>query len=636
MTSQANNHALLLISWMRWYTRVILILGVFFLMIFAIRQSPASLVIALSMLLVFLPTAVFGSFQAKRGHANPAIFSIAFVCWSLSLLVAGRGIVALPATLPVAMLPLIIALPYISNRGLLGIALTTLLVCIVASVMTLFDPVLPSSLNAETLGIIMVPVISLALGLAVFGLWHVGSLLRNVNADAESVNRTLTISERLLEQKVLDRTADLQSALAEISDIENIATTVNVTLDLDEVIAAMRNALQRVFKFDNISIFLLDNDRNSLIVDRVAGLELDPESQGNVLESGLSLTDEHNVVVASFINNKSLLVPDISTEQITQMSPSDRSLLDINPVKSVLMCPLSIEDKTIGVVSFGRLHETMHLEADEIDRILRYVTPLATVIRNARLFDETREARAAAIQSSQAKSRFLANMSHELRTPLNAIIGYSEMLLEDAEDEGHRQYLDDLQKIHGSGMYLLELISSVLDLTKIEAGKLELSLARFDVQELIDEVALHTKPLVEKNANQLILQDNVNLGVMYSDATKIRQVLVNLLSNAAKFSEKGTVGIGATRESKPGGDRIYFTVTDTGIGLTDDQIDHIFDAFTQVDESASRKYGGSGLGLTISREYCEMLGGEISVQSEPGKGSTFIVSLPADMPASGA
>jgi len=306
----------------------------------------------------------------------------------------------------------------------MGLAIGTLLVCITAITLTLFDPILPSNLDEETLAIIMVPITSLVLGLAIFGLWHVGSRLRKVLSETESINRALALSEKSLEQKILDRTVDLENALAEISDIENIAVAVNVTLDLDDVIAAMRKALQRVFDFDNISVFLLDEERQSLIIHRVAGFELDAEKHGKVLQNGLSLTDKSNTIVAVLLRNKSLLIPEITEEQKPMMSESDRYLLDINPVRSVLVCPLEIEGKTIGVVSFGRLQNNMYLEPSDVDRIQRYVTPLATVIRNARLFDETREARAEAIESSQAKSQFLANMSHELRTPLNAIIGY--------------------------------------------------------------------------------------------------------------------------------------------------------------------------------------------------------------------
>lgn len=629
----SNDHSTLLIRWMRWYSRVILFIGVFFLVVFAIRQSPASLVIASIMIFVYFPLSLYGSSKARQGQSNPALFSIAFVCWSLTLVVASRGVTALPVTLPLAMLPIIISLPYISPRGLMWLAVTTLLVCITGTTLTLFEPLLPSSLDDRTLALIMLPITSLALGLAIFGLWHVGSRLRKVLSETESMNRALALSERSLEQKIHDRTADLENALAEISDIENIAVAVNVTLDLDDVIAAMRKALQRVFEFDNISVFLLDEESQSLIIHRVAGIELNPAKHGEVLQNGLSLTDKSNIIVAALLRNKSLLIAEITEEQKPLMSESDRYLFDINPVKSVLVCPLEIEGKAIGVVSFGRLQDSMHLETQDVDRIQRYVTPLATVIRNARLFDETRKAKAEAIESNQAKSQFLANMSHELRTPLNAIIGYSEMLMEDAEDQDHDQYLEDLGKIHGSGIFLLELIRGVLDLTKIEAGKLDIAMSEFNVSDLLDEVVSTSLPLVQKNDNEFVVPKPETLGKMNSDMTKIRQILLNLLSNSAKFTEQGRVSLVTSCELRESGNWINFMVTDTGIGMTTEQAEHAFEAFTQADESTSRKYGGTGLGLTITREFCEMLGGGITVETALGKGSTFTVSLPAQGPA---
>jgi signal transduction histidine kinase len=629
---ESNDNFSLLIRWMRWYSRVILFIAIFLFVVYALRQSLASLMIASVMTIVYFPLTLYGSHKARQHQPGPALFSVAFVCWSLALIVSGRGTVALPVTLPLAMLPMIISLPYISSRGLIGLAFGTLLVCIAATTLTLFDPFLPSSLDERTLAIIMVPINSLALGLATFGLWHVGSRLRKVLSETESINQALLVSERSLEQKIKDRTADLENALAEISDIENIAMAVNVTLELDDVISAMRKALQRAFTFDNISVLLLDKDKHSLAVHHVAGIELDLEKHDGVLKDGLSLNDKDNIFVATLLRRKSLLIPEITQEQFPAMSPSDRALLEINPVRSILICPLEIEDKCIGVVSFGRLQESMYLDPEDIDRIQRYVTPLATVIRNARLFDESRGAKAEAIHSSQAKSQFLANMSHELRTPLNAIIGYCEMIIEDVEDDGHQQYLDDLQKIHASGLFLLELIGSVLDLTKIEAGKLKVSLSYFSVDELIDEVVSASLPLMKSNDNELLVSDHEPLGQMHSDKSKVQQVLLNLLSNAAKFTGNGNVQLRATRELRNDSSWLMFSVTDNGIGMSPEQLEHVFEAFTQADESTSRKYGGTGLGLTISREFCELLGGEIKVKSEINNGSVFTVALPANPP----
>src|SRR5262249_45121179 len=226
------------------------------------------------------------------------------------------------------------------------------------------------------------------------------------------------------------------------------------------------------------------------------------------------------------------------------------------------------------------------------------------------------------------KSAFLANMSHELRTPLNAIIGYSEMLQEEAEDVGQEDFVPDLKKIHGAGKHLLALINDILDLSKIESGKMELVLETFDVKALIDDVKSTILPLVERNGNNLEVHYPPDLPAMHADVTRVRQVLFNLLSTASKFTEGGTISLDVSRESGPAGEWISFKVQDTGIGLTPAQLGKLFQAFSQADASTSRRYGGTGLGLVISRRFCQMMGGDITVESEFGKGSTFIVRLP--------
>jgi Amt family ammonium transporter len=239
-------------------------------------------------------------------------------------------------------------------------------------------------------------------------------------------------------------------------------------------------------------------------------------------------------------------------------------------------------------------------------------------------------AKEAAEAASRAKSTFLANMSHELRTPLNAIIGYSEMLREDADDGGYAEITPDLEKIRTAGKHLLELINNILDLSKIEAGRMDLYVERFSVAALVDEAAATVAPLVEKSGSRLLLDLAPELGEMHADLTKVRQVLLNLLSNAAKFTEAGTVTLRARRRDEDA--TVVFQVADTGIGMTPEQVGRLFQDFTQADASTTRKYGGTGLGLSISRRFCELLGGEITVASVPGVGSTFTVTLPAGHP----
>jgi signal transduction histidine kinase len=230
--------------------------------------------------------------------------------------------------------------------------------------------------------------------------------------------------------------------------------------------------------------------------------------------------------------------------------------------------------------------------------------------------------------ASEYKSAFLANMSHELRTPLNAIIGYSEMLQEEAADLDQEDFIPDLQKIHAAGKHLLVLINDILDLSKIEAGKMDLSLETFDLASMLDDVATTVRPLVEKNANTLVVSRSDELGTMRADLTKMRQSLFNLLSNASKFTQRGTISLEVTRRTVERQEWITFRVSDTGIGMTPEQMAQLFQPFAQADRSTTRQYGGTGLGLAITKRFCQMMGGDVTVESEVGQGSTFIIKLP--------
>ncbi|HLY27667.1 MAG TPA: response regulator [Aggregatilineales bacterium] len=268
-------------------------------------------------------------------------------------------------------------------------------------------------------------------------------------------------------------------------------------------------------------------------------------------------------------------------------------------------------------------HREAELKLENRDELAQ----VATSFKNIAV--EMMTARDEAVEANKAKSAFLANMSHELRTPLNAIIGYSELLEEEFNDVGQDEFIPDVQKIRTSGKHLLSLINDVLDLSKIEAGKMDLYLETFDISSMIQEMVTTVKPLMSKNNNQLVVNDGQALGTMVADQTKVRQVMLNLLSNASKFTQQGTITVDVLREHGASGDWLTFRVTDSGIGMTQEQLSRLFQDFTQADSSTTRKYGGTGLGLSISRRYCQMMGGDIFVSSQEGKGSTFTVRLPA-------
>ena len=242
--------------------------------------------------------------------------------------------------------------------------------------------------------------------------------------------------------------------------------------------------------------------------------------------------------------------------------------------------------------------------------------------------EELLKAKHAAEEASRAKSTFLANMSHELRTPLNAIIGYSEMLEEETRESGKSDSVQDLRKIQSAGKHLLALINDVLDLSKIEAGKMGLHLENFEVPVLIDEMITTLQPAAAKNSNKIHVRIAENVGSMRADVTKVRQILFNLLSNACKFTEQGTISVEVDQERFEGRDCVRFRVSDTGIGITPQQKENLFHEFSQADASISRKYGGTGLGLAITYRFVQLMKGRISVESAPGEGAKFTVFLP--------
>ena len=294
----------------------------------------------------------------------------------------------------------------------------------------------------------------------------------------------------------------------------------------------------------------------------------------------------------------------------------------------MLAVPLLREGNPIGVIFLSR-QSVRPFTSKQIDLASTFADQAVIAIENVRLFDEIQDKSRQLAEASERKSQFLASMSHELRAPLNAIIGLTEMMVANAARFGTEKAQEPLRRVNAAGTHLLSLINEVLDLSKIEAGKLELNTEPVSLARLIDEVIGTAGQLAEKNKNRLVVEAQENLGALTADPMRLKQILLNLLSNACKFTKEGEVAL-RVRKVVDGRDWVELAVADSGIGMTAEQQAKLFQDFTQADSLTARRYGGTGLGLAITRKLARMMGGDVTVASEPGKGSIFTVRLPDD------
>src|SRR5579883_249380 len=450
----------------------------------------------------------------------------------------------------------------------------------------------------------------------------IGSILLYRKEVRPFTDKEITLLEAFADQAVV--AIEHARQFEELAALTEVSQVVNSSLDFQTVLGEIVRHAVRLSRSDAGVIFEYDAATRAFelqAIYRVSGA-LDAALRAERVQLGAG------AVGRAAADRVSVQIADLQAEGGGRL----RDVTTREGYRAILAVPLLREGEVVGALAALR-KVAGHFAPSTVRLLETFANQSVLAIQNARLYQEL-EAKSRELEvASRAKSDFLANMSHELRTPLNAIIGYSEMLQEDAADLEPEDFVPDLEKIHTAGKYLLELINSVLDLSKVEAGKMELYLEQFAVAELIRDVTNIVQPLIAKNQNTLRVDLPPDLGVMRADRTKLRQTLFNLLSNAGKFTERGTITLTAARAADDGRDWLTFRVADTGIGMTPEQVGRLFQAFSQADAATTRKYGGSGLGLAISRHFCRLMGGDVTVESALGAGTTFTVRLPAEVPA---
>jgi signal transduction histidine kinase/DNA-binding response OmpR family regulator len=431
----------------------------------------------------------------------------------------------------------------------------------------------------------------------------------------------IAIENARLFDEVQARTRELSQSIGELRALGEVTQAVNSSVDLETVLNTIVAKATQLSGTDAGAIYVFDDANQEFRLRATYGMD-------DTIIAAIRNRHIHigeTAIGRAVEQRRPLQIPDV------QDNPS--SVLDVivrAGFRALLTVPLLGTDRIVGALVVRR-KQPGEFPNSTVDLLQTFAAQSVLAIQNARLFAEIENKGHQLAEASQHKSQFLANMSHELRTPLNAIIGVSEMLLEDARDLKRDDEVEPLDRVLRAGRHLLALINDILDLSKIEAGRMELHVETFPLAPLVNDVAKTIEPMATKNGNKVVIDCAPDLGTIHADQIRCRQSLLNLASNANKFTEKGTVTIAAQPQRLDGRDWITLAVTDTGIGMTPEQMGKLFQEFSQASSATASKYGGTGLGLAISRQFCRMMGGDITVESKPGKGSTFTIRLPRNV-----
>ena len=435
----------------------------------------------------------------------------------------------------------------------------------------------------------------------------------------------IAIENARLFEEVQARSGELSRSVEELRALGEVGQVINSTLDVETVLTTIVAKATQLSSTEAGTIYTFDEQQQQFRLRATYGMDeaiiaaiRDRPIGAGETAVGKAAATRAPLQIADAVKDASLVL-----DVVVQAG-----------FRALLIVPLLRPDKIVGALVVRR-KQPGEFPRHTVNLLQTFADQSVLAIQNARLFREIAEKSRELEVASKHKSQFLANMSHELRTPLNAIIGVSEMLREDAE--AAKQDLEPLDRVLGAARHLLALINDILDLSKIEAGRMELHLETFPLAPVIEDVAKTIEPMATKNGNRIVIECPADLGTMHADQTRFRQSLLNLASNANKFTEKGTITIAARQGQESGRDWITLAVADTGIGMTAEQMGKLFQEFSQASSSTASKYGGTGLGLAISKRFCQMMDGDITVASKPGEGSTFTIRLPriVDAPKEG-